>query len=222
MHVIPDTQTTTSTLLFAGLDLPADREVDVLAWHTEEHLPERLALPGFNRGRRFICLDGSPKFLILYELAGLDVLRSAPYLERLNNPTPWTSRSLPEFRNNFRTAFKVLGAAGNTSGGYFSATRVPPDALEALNDHLVELAAARGIGRVVLALPDREHSTIATAESHASGNAVLDTPMLFVEAADLDALDDLGQSLKQCWTGMDRVGRYQLQAERTTANPREQ
>src|SRR5690606_3872510 len=187
MQTMSETLTTTSTLLFAGLDLPADREADVLAWHTEEHLPERLALPGFNRGRRFICLDGSPKFLILYELAGLEVLRSAPYLERLNNPTPWTARSLPEFRNNFRTAFEVLGAAGNRSGGYFSATRVPPDALEALNDHLGELAAGRGIGRVMLARPDREHSTIATAESHASGNAVLDTPMLFVEAADLDA-----------------------------------
>lgn len=217
MHVMSNTQRTTSTLLFAGLDLPVDREADVLAWHTEEHLPERLALPGFNRGRRFICLDGSPKFLILYELAGLEVLRSAPYLERLNSPTPWTARSLPEFRNNFRTAFEVLGAAGNGSGTYFSATRISADAIATLKEALAELAARPGIGRVILAQPDREHSTIATAESHASGNAVLDTPMLFTEAADLAALNELDLVLKRRWAGMDRVGSYQLQAERHAA-----
>ena len=217
MQTMSETLTTTSTLLFAGLDLPADREADVLAWHTEEHLPERLALPGFNRGRRFICLDGSPKFLILYELAGLEVLRSVPYLERLNNPTPWTARSLPEFRNNFRTAFEVLASAGNGSGAYFSATRVPSDSLVALKGILGELSERQGIGRVMLARPDRAHSTIATAESHASGNAVLDTPMLFAEAADLAALDELDRVLVQRWPGMKRVGSYRLQAERSAA-----
>lgn len=66
----------------------------------------------------------------------------------------------------------------------------------------MELAAPPGIDRVVLAWPNREHSTIATAESHASGNAVLDIPMLFAEAADLAALDDLKQVLKHRWAGM--------------------
>ena len=57
-------------------------------WHAHEHMPERLAIPGFLRGSRWVAADGSNGYFMLYEAVGLDTIASGPYLERLNNPTP--------------------------------------------------------------------------------------------------------------------------------------
>ena len=31
------------------------------AWHGNEHMPERLAIPGFLRGRRYAAIEGAPE-----------------------------------------------------------------------------------------------------------------------------------------------------------------
>ena len=43
-------------------------------WHTHEHLPERLSIPGFLRGTRWVALQGQPRYLVLYEVERLDTL----------------------------------------------------------------------------------------------------------------------------------------------------
>ncbi len=63
-------------------------------WHDREHIPERLALPGFLRGRRLACTGHSPEWLTIYEADDLDVLTSPEYLARLNAPTPATTATL--------------------------------------------------------------------------------------------------------------------------------
>ena len=59
------------------------------AWHSFEHLPERMGVPGFRRGRRAAALDPDARQarFVLYEIDDISVSTSAPYLERLNNPT---------------------------------------------------------------------------------------------------------------------------------------
>lgn len=59
-------------------------------WYDEEHLAERLQVPGFLSARRFVAVEGSPKYLALYELESPDVLRTPDYLDRKNDPTPMT------------------------------------------------------------------------------------------------------------------------------------
>src|SRR5260370_42588595 len=68
-------------------------------WHSREHMPERLAIPGFLRGTRWIALSGEPFYFVLYETAELSTITSGPYLERLNNPTPWSRKMMPHHRN---------------------------------------------------------------------------------------------------------------------------
>ena len=65
------------------------------AWHSFEHLPERMGVPGFRRGRRAAALDPDARQarFVLYEIDDISVSTSAPYLERLNNPTSWSKRS---------------------------------------------------------------------------------------------------------------------------------
>lgn len=95
-------------------------------WHSREHLPERLAIPGFLRGSRWAALDGSPRYLVLYEVADIDVLGSAPYLQRLNNPTPWTQKMMKSYRGMRRGFCRVVASCGAGLGGSALLLRFAP------------------------------------------------------------------------------------------------
>lgn len=81
-------------------------------WHTHEHLPERLAIPGFLRGTRWVALRDAPRYLVLYEVKDLDTLASDAYLARLNHPTPWTAKMMPYYRGMTRGLCSVAGSSG--------------------------------------------------------------------------------------------------------------
>jgi hypothetical protein len=85
-------------------------------WHTREHFPERVAIPGFIRAQRWVSVGGGPRYLVVYEVRDIDVLASAPYLERLNNPTPWTSRMMPGYRGMVRGFCKLESSHGSVLG----------------------------------------------------------------------------------------------------------
>jgi hypothetical protein len=108
-------------------------------WHSREHMPERLGIPGFNLGRRFIALTGTPEYFNLYEADSLDVVGGPAYLERLNNPTPWTKRTVPGFRNVSRSVCRVECSIGVGQGGVMHAVRfdAPPEKSDALRRFLV-------------------------------------------------------------------------------------
>ena len=122
-------------------------------WHTHEHLPERLSIPGFLRGTRWIALQGHPRYFVLYEVERLETLASDAYLERLNHPTPWTSRMMPHYRGMTRGLCSVMGSCGLGMGhvGLFIRFRPAPGAEPSLGDWLGRdilpgLPARAGIG----------------------------------------------------------------------------
>ena len=80
-------------------------------WHAHEHMPERLAIPGFLRGTRWSNFEGS--YFVLYETAELATVTSGPYLERLNDPTPWSRRMMPHHRNMVRSLCLVRCSYGD-------------------------------------------------------------------------------------------------------------
>ncbi len=109
-------------------DIVPEVEEDFNRWYVEQHFPERLAVPGFLRGRRYLSARGAPKYFTLYETAGPEVLRSPVYMERLNNPTDWTRRVLPNMRNAIRNAFRLLHYVGGEEGRASVALRIDPAA----------------------------------------------------------------------------------------------
>jgi hypothetical protein len=99
-------------------DAVAAHEDEFNSWYTNQHLPERVGVHGFRRGRRYVKdAPGELRYFTLYETADIRVLESGPYLERLNNPTDWTRRVLPYFRNGSRLAMVVTSSAGAGIGG---------------------------------------------------------------------------------------------------------
>lgn len=83
-------------LLLTLTEPPAGMEEEFNAWYDEEHLPERLSIPGFLSARRWVadCAPGEGKYLATYELESAAVLQSTAYLERFRNQTPWSRRCL--------------------------------------------------------------------------------------------------------------------------------
>src|SRR5688572_33120425 len=84
-----------SGLLMVWCDVPADKEAEFDRWYNEEHLAERLAIPGFLSAARYEAVKGGPKHLACYELESVAVLESPAYRRVLANPTEWTNRCSP-------------------------------------------------------------------------------------------------------------------------------
>lgn len=108
----------------------AEAEADYNAWHSLEHMPERLAVPGFLRGRRAVAVPGTPveqKYFMMYEAVDADVFVSAPYLTRLNDPTPWTRRILSTYVQPSRTVCRVLHSRGHGVGGWLATVQLDAD-----------------------------------------------------------------------------------------------
>ncbi len=104
-------------------------------WHTHEHLPERLSIPGFHRGTRWVASKGGPRYMVLYEVESLETLASEPYLTRLNNPTPWTTKMMPHYRGMIRGLCAVLGSFGFGQGGAAALIRFTPEEARAAPLH---------------------------------------------------------------------------------------
>ena len=85
-----------SALLMVWADVPAEREAEFNRWYNEEHLAERLAVPGFLNAARYEAVKSGPKHLVCYELESVAVLRSEAYRRVREHPTEWTTRCSPE------------------------------------------------------------------------------------------------------------------------------
>jgi hypothetical protein len=95
-------------------DVPADARAEFEDWHTHEHVPERLGLPGFRRATRWSSGTVDGAYFVLYELETYETLFSAQYLARLNAPTPWSTKMMPHHRNMVRSQCHVLKSCGGT------------------------------------------------------------------------------------------------------------
>ncbi len=134
-------------------------------WHNSEHMPERVSIPGFLAGQRYLGHGTNDFFLMMYETRDPAVLAGADYLARLNAPTEWTRETLPHFREPVRNIYRRIVARG--ASDLFAApclvsVRFNADALDG---KLVEgLAALPGVARTRLYEIDSDISGIQTSE----------------------------------------------------------
>lgn len=100
-------------LLLVMMDIDPSREDEFNRWYEEEHVPERLAIPGFHRARRYRAVHGAPKYLALYDVESADVLNSPEYLKYYSGTgeTEWTRNILTASSNFTRNIYTKLSDA---------------------------------------------------------------------------------------------------------------
>jgi len=189
-------------------DIAPEGMDEFYAWHGEEHMPERVSIPGFHCGRRFMARQADLQFFNLYETQSPEVVRGSEYKARLDSPTPRTLSAVKHFRNVARSLCRVLvkhevGESGTGQGGLMATLRYDVgEADEALHLDVFKqiiipkLALSAGISSVSLLVADRVASGYVNAEQRARGAANLVPPIvLMVEGwADEDHFTKLLES----------------------------
>ena len=172
-------------------------------WLLKEHFQERVSVPGFISARVFRRLAGQDfQFFIIYETESPEVLASAAYVARLNDPTPMTQKVMPKLRNFVRGAGRVVQSSGVCGGGAAKVMRFnEPHSL--LSDEGARIPLFKKINQMhrVLAVRlfevDTAATTIQTAEKKIrTGKEEIYSQLLVIEAADLDAFDAVSELLK--------------------------
>lgn len=179
-------------------DMAPDWRNEFEDWHSHEHFPERMGLPGFLRGTRWADAEGGEGFFVMYELDRYEALTSSAYLERLNRPTPWSTKLMPQHRNMVRSQCHVLESAGSGLARYALTVRCSPAQGQAtgLRDYLraqsTEFAARPGCTGAHLLQTQTPEIAATTEQKIRSGDRAADW-IYIVCGYDLDAMEQLAQ-----------------------------
>ena len=90
---MPDKKGTALMMVWA--EVPTDKEEEFNRWYNEEHLAERLSVPGILSAARYEAVSSGPKHLAVYELDSPAVMESPEYLNVREHPTEWSKRMSP-------------------------------------------------------------------------------------------------------------------------------
>lgn len=83
------TQHIGSTILVVMMEVDPAHEAEFNRWYDDEHLPERLEIPGYISARRFKLEEGEGvlKYLCIWELEDGSPLQSAAYHAQQQRPS---------------------------------------------------------------------------------------------------------------------------------------
>ena len=133
-------------------DIAPERKAEWEDWHSHEHMPERLGIPGFLRGTRWTARSGASAYFVMYETAQLATITTGAYLERLNHPTPWSQKMMPLHRNMVRSLCRVRASCGGGLAHAVATIRFSPSPQERgslskwlVADAMPELPARKGL-----------------------------------------------------------------------------
>lgn len=179
-------------------DIPPKGASEFEDWHSREHMPERLAIPGFLRGSRWADISGRPSYFQRYEVRSIETLVSKPYLERLNQPTPWSRKMfLHYFRNMTRSFCRVPVSLGSGLGQTMLTIRFSPsdgraDALqEWLTGLLADVAQRSGMAGAHLLRTEGPIGLPETAEQQQRGGDAVADWILLANGYDSSVVESL-------------------------------
>jgi hypothetical protein len=100
-------------LLAVWLHVPPEREDEFNVWYNTEHIAQLTSIPGFLNGRRYMALEGVPKYLALYEMQDETVTAGQEFQQVLTKPTPWSARMRSFYGDNrIRHTYRLIFSAG--------------------------------------------------------------------------------------------------------------
>ena len=82
-------------LLLVYSDVAPEHEEEYNHWYNDEHIPERLSIPGVLSAARYEAVQGGPRYLAVYELSSHEAWYSDGWQKWLREPTEWSKRMSP-------------------------------------------------------------------------------------------------------------------------------
>ena len=113
-----------NTILVVMMDVESGREAEFDRWYNEEHLPERLEIPGYVSARRFKLEEGNGvlKYLCIWELEDESPLESDQYKMQRARPSKIRDEANKYITQRARGLYKQIypleGAFEDHSGSY--------------------------------------------------------------------------------------------------------
>jgi len=111
-----------TTVLVVTMDVDPEDEAEFNKWYNEQHLPERMEIPGYVSARRFKLEEGNGAltYLCIWELEDGSPLQSQMYKEQNADPTSLYLRVNETIkartRGLYRQIFPETGAFEDRSG----------------------------------------------------------------------------------------------------------
>ncbi len=194
-------------------DCLSEVEKDYEDWYMGQHLPERVAIPGFSIGRRYLAVAADVRYFTFYDTDTPEVLWSEAYRQRLANPTPETVHIMKYFRNMSRTVCRRVAQHGQFVAGHAVTARLaqlPGDAARIQSALLKATGVTGSEAWQAVEVPDSG----ATAESkHRVGaDETIGAALVFHVMREQDALDTC-DLLYQALGDHAQIGAYQLLCE---------
>jgi hypothetical protein len=180
-------------------DIERSRRAEFEDWHSHEHFPERMSIPGFRRGSRWADVKGGDGFFVLYELEAYETLAAPAYLARLNDPTPWSTRMMPHHRNMVRSQCRTSDSFGGGIGRYMLTLRLSPSQGEdealrrEILSKLTALPERAGVTGAHLLRTETPKLTETTEQRIRGGDAVADWIVL-ISGYDAGVLEEIGSN----------------------------
>jgi len=170
----------------------ADAGIEFNNWYNQQHVLERIGVPGFVTGYRYKSVQASHEYFAWYETAWPSVMQSVAYVDRLEDPTAWTARVMPGFSNMVRTVASRTTRAGEGVGAAAATFQiVDPDATVRDDESLfAQVLECDGVVSMENWLADKALSTTDTTESRLRGGVdkTFDR-LLMVQAMDVQSLE---------------------------------
>ena len=144
-------------ILIAAMDFSAVAPDEFDDWYDTEHIPERLAVPGFLNAERWLGAANPKQSVALYDLDEVGVLQSAPYRAVGGaNGSPWTKRVTGRTKSIMRLEGEqlrpgdALAPVGQAAALLLIAMNVAPEQENEFNEwynaeHLPQLSAVPGV-----------------------------------------------------------------------------
>ncbi len=104
----------TPGILLSQMDAPPGQDADFHDWYDTEHIPSRLVIPGFTAASRYEAVEGTPRWLVIYELDDLAALDRPEYRRLKSEPSDRTRTMLGTVGGFTRYTCDLLGELGRT------------------------------------------------------------------------------------------------------------
>jgi hypothetical protein len=167
------------------------------SWHSFEHVPERVGLPGFVQATRYRAVGQPLRYFTCYKLRTLQALDTPEYRDVFTHPTPWSARMRQVLCDFYRLPCLLGGVHGLGSARQLSTLQwrsVSTDLSAELNACLQALVKQ---GRVVRAewgvAPPSEDYWLPNTSSGLTG--VGQDHVLMLQHLDANSLQTTVQSL---------------------------